>query len=216
MLKVKVITGYVPIPDHPRSAEEYGKLGENLGMITAAPVKAFYNRLSECWLTRFVWEQTGEIKHSEGDNPKKNTVAYHCVNHQKFEWLWAASELDSKPDVFVWMDYGIFHVPGVTATVIDDYLKRVTDDKIAIPGCWDKVPVESAYPCWRFCGGVFAVPRAYTRELNKQIKETAKRHIWRTKNVEWEVNTMARMEKTSLLPIRWYKADHNETLFTGY
>jgi hypothetical protein len=43
----------------------------------------------------------------------------------------------------------------------------------------------------------------------------ALRQIEATKNVEWEVNTLARLEQTGLVPMSWYQADHNQTLFTG-
>jgi hypothetical protein len=52
--------------------------------------------------------------------------------------------------------------------------------------------------------------------LYKAVKTAALRHIDMTKNVEWEVNTLARVEIAGQVPIRWYQADHNETLFTGY
>jgi hypothetical protein len=42
----------------------------------------------------------------------------------------------------------------------------------------------------------------------RQIKETNK--------VEWEVNTLARLEQCSSLPIWQYRADHDASMFTAY
>jgi hypothetical protein len=52
--------------------------------------------------------------------------------------------------------------------------------------------------------------------LKNLIQAIALLHINVTKNVTWEVNTLARAEQTGKLPIRWYAADHNETMFTNY
>lgn len=214
---IKLVTGYVPIAGHPRTAAEYGALGDKLATVRA-PLKAFYTEQKNCWLERFLWEQTG-VTHSTGDNPVKNSLAYHIANHQKVEWLYGASVLDKESTHFAWIDYGIMHVPGITATVIEDFLRRAKDEKaIAVPGCWPKsATIDDANPCWRFCGGVFVVPRKLVKPLYKAYLDTAKRRIWKTKNVTWEVNTMAHMEQRCPdIPLWWYQADHNETLFTGY
>ena len=222
MRKVKVITGYVPITGHPRTSEEYGRLGELLGAATsaAAPLKAHYSTIEDCWLYRSI-SKMGKLSHSEGDNPAKNTIAYHCVNHQKTEWL-CIEAFDAAPDIdmLVWIDYGIFSVPGVTAKVIQDFLLRVaqTEDKnIHIPGCWGpEYDVSDATPCWRFCGGVLIVPRSLAPLLDKENKIKTMRNIKRTRNITWEVNDLARLERYTHLPITWYQADHNEKLFTGF
>src|ERR1035437_7181810 len=129
MPKIKVITGLVPLEEHPRKAVEYGALGERLAAAVSpvAPIKAFYSLLPHCWLHKFVWETGGAITHSSGDNPEKNTLAYHCVQHQKIDWLRQAAAEDPEPDTFVWIDYGIMHVPGVTMPVIREFLARVAE-----------------------------------------------------------------------------------------
>lgn len=224
MVSVQVITGYVPIKGHPRTAEEYGKLCEQIfiPLVTAGVnAKRYMGTLEECWLHKYVSRSKTPPTPSAADNPEKNTLAYHIVQHQKFAWLLKAAIEDPRPDYYVWLDMGIGHVPGVDPIVIGDFLDRVrtsTDDKVAIPGCWPKDPdkVDFRYPCWRFCGGVLVVPRQRVHRLYKAVKTAALKHIDLTKNVEWEVNTLARVELANQTPIRWYKADHNETMFTGY
>lgn len=217
MLKVKVVTGYVPIKGHPRNAATYGKLGEEAFAHLGVPVRAFYWPLERTWLQRALDLCPFDYTHSISDNPAKNSVAYHCVNHQKFEWLMHESMVDPEPDVFVWIDYGILHVPGITATVIREFLPKVRDNDLAIPGCTrEPAIVSDEHPCWRFCGGLIVCPRDKTLELATAVKENAIAHIKTTRNVSWEVNTLARVEKEGKLPIRWYQADHNETMFTGY
>lgn len=213
-MKVKLVTGYIPIPNHPRTADEYGALGERLSGVPV-PKKAFYMRVEDTWLHKYVSKMPYTPRVSEHDNPAKNTLAYHCVNHMKTSWLvQAADECDA--DVLVWVDYGIFRLPGVTNQAIYEFAEKLNDKAIYAPGCWDQQSaVEAAYPCWRFCGSVLAVPRKLVDQLDYACRVAARKHISTTKNVEWEVNTWARVEKTSKLPFHWYKADHDVSMFAN-
>jgi hypothetical protein len=234
MINLQVVTGYVPIANHPRTAAEYGELGDKLRDVKA-PLKAFYTQLQACWLKRYIDEQPFKVTPCEGDNPAKNSLAYHIVNHQKVMWLQEAAA-ESKADTFIWMDYGICHQPGVTADVINEFLGAVAKDDLAIPGCWDgpqildyrdsdPIPdisratdfIDDNNPCWRFCGSLMIVPKQFVLPLAIATMKQASETIKRTHRVPWEVNTLARVERRyRVLPIRWYKADHNETQFTNY
>lgn len=217
-MDVKLVTGYVPIQGHPRTAKEYGELGENMfgalqGNFTVHP---YYETVAETWLAKLIHKLGIDVTHSVADNPTKNTLAYHCVQHQKFGWLLKAALADPSIKTFVWMDYGIGHVPGVTPDVVNDFMVGVKEDDFAIPGCWprDGLVINDYFPCWRFCGGLMVVPLKWVYPLYKAIKVHVERHIRKTGNVTWEVNTLAAIEPT--LPIRWYEADHNEKMFTRY
>ena len=211
-MKTKLVTAYVPIPNHPRTAAEYGELGERLSGVPVRK-KAFYMKVEDTWMAKFVQDLKYMPHISEGDNPHKNSLAYHCVNHMKTSWLVQAADEDPEADVLVWVDYGIFRLPGVVNQAIYEFMEKLDDKAIYAPGCWDVGPIESALPCWRFCGSVLAVPRRYVDQLDFAVRATARQHIVRTKNVEWEVNTWARVEAQHKLPFHWYKADHNVTLF---
>lgn len=214
-MKTRLVTAYVPIPNHPRTAEQYGALGEKLSGVPV-PKKAFYMRLEDTWLSKYIAKLPFIPRASDGDNPDKNTLAYHCVNHMKTTWLVQAADEYPDADVLVWVDYGIFHLPGVTNQHVYEFMGKVDDKAIYAPGCWDKPDiVESASPCWRFCGSVLAVPRKMVDQLDYEARVAARQHISATKNVEWEVNTWARVERKTKLPFSVFKADHNETLFTG-
>lgn len=219
MAGTKLVTGYIPIQGHPRSAKEYGELGENLfsGLQGDFTVHPFYEQVQETWLWKYLQTLHSEPTHSTADNAGKNTIAYHCVQHQKFAWLLKAAILDPKPDTFVWMDYGIGHVPGVDVSVVNAFMATVKPNDFAIPGCWERkgLLINDYFPCWRFCGGLMVVPRNKLHKFYKIMKNEVTRHIAKSGNVTWEVNSLAHAEP-NLPPIRWYKADHNETLFTNY
>lgn len=214
-MRTKIVTAYVPIPGHPRTAGEYGELGERLSGVPVRK-KAFYNKIEDLWLTKYISKLPFTPRSSEHDNPRKNTLPYHCVNHQKTSWLVQAADEDPEADVLVWVDYGIFRLPGVINQAIYEFMEKIDDKAIYAPGCQAKPDViESAYPCWRFCGSVLAVPRRMVDQLDYDCRVAARQHISATKNVEWEVNTWARVERKSKLPFHWYKADHDVSLFTG-
>ena len=213
----RLVTGYVPIPNHPRIPSEYGHLGELLGGVPV-PKKAFYQRVEDTWLWQYVKSLPFIPRVSQGDNPAKNTLAYHCVNHEKTAWLRQAADEYPDTDVFVWVDYGIFHQSGVCNEAIHRFMGALDGKHIYAPGCWDKpMVVESANPCWRFCGSVLAVPRRHIDALDRACKTIAKKHIAHWKNIEFEVNTWARAERDyPQLQWEWYKADHNVTMFDNF
>lgn len=222
MVRIKVVTGYVPILGHPRSVVEYGALGEKLGeLATVAPVHPFYQKIEDCWLHKYIHENNLSPTWSVGDNPKKNSLKYQIATHQKFAFLAKALAADQTPDTFVWIDYGIHHVPGVTTDVIKDCLGRIREHDLAIPGCWGKddprcSSVGDMWPNWRFCGGLMVVPREHVIPLFAAVKRQVRTHLVLTNNITWDVNNVARVEQGGVLPIRWYQADHNETMFTAY
>jgi hypothetical protein len=215
MLKAKLVTGYVPIPNHPRTASEYGELGEKLSGVPVRK-KAFYMKVQDTWMHKYIQKLPFVPRSSEHDNPMKNSLAYHCVNHQKTSWLVQAADEDPEADILVWVDYGVFRLTGVNNQAIYEFMEKLDDKAIYTPGCWDKPQVvEAAYPCWRFCGSVLAVPRRLVDQLDYACRVAARQHISSTKSVEWEVNTWARIEAKGKLPFHWYKADHDVSMFNN-
>lgn len=221
MTKVRLVTGFVPIPDHPRSEGEYHRLAKGFEEIGAEPL-VYKTPLKYCWLQDWFDHRSDRGEHtfmvSRGDNPAKNTTAYHVVQHQKTEWLRQATFDDGDAETFIWIDYGIFHQPGVTAAVISDFLKRIRPKDFAIPGCWPVGynPNGARDPNWRFCGSVAVVPRIYVGEFNAAVKMITKARVRMLNHLTWEVNDWADVEGLKSLPIRWYAADHNQTQFTNY
>lgn len=220
---IKVVSTFIELPEHPRPPEEYHKLGKQL--IEAVrlgewPLWCVQLPIEQCWMYRWFKDRKLHPTHSQGDNPRKNTLAYHIVQNQKIETLLLAAQMDERPEVdtFCWIDYGIFHVPGVTAAVIASFLERAQHEKaIAIPGCWGPdTPPNDSFPHWRFCGGVLVCPRKYLFELDTYVKTLTMRYITETNNVTWEVNYWAHLEKAFKLPLWWYQADHDASMFTAY
>jgi hypothetical protein len=213
-MKARLVTGYIPIIGQPRGVKEYGELGEKLGGVPVRK-KAFYMRVEDTWLAQHVRLLPYRPSWSAGDNPDKNSLAYHCVQHEKIKWLKQAAIENPDDDIMVWVDYGIFHQPGVCNEAIVRFMQSLDDRAIYAPGCWGASKhVDPNNPCWRFCGSVLAVPSRYVEQLDQEITDQARATVAVTQNVEWEVNTWARAEAKSSLPWCWYKADHNVSQFT--
>lgn len=219
--KVRVVTGIVDIPDHPRSRVEYDKYFTQLrGALGDYTPMVFEAGIRDLWMTSFIEglvRQGHYIRHSEGDNSKKNSTEYHVVQHQKPEWLEMAALRDPDADVFVWMDYGIARLPGVAGEVLTAFLRRVRNDNVTIPGCWDKREIDDSFPCWRFCGSMFIVPRRDVFAFNKTFKAITRIRVRSTCNISWETNDMAHLELANVGPyIKWYPGDHNASMFVNY
>ena len=93
--KVKVVTGFVQIPNHPRKEEIYVDWGNRLkSAMGVRPIQAFYYDVKDLWLTQFIERlppMEPPLKWAHYDNPAKNSLEYHCVQHQKVEWLATAA-----------------------------------------------------------------------------------------------------------------------------
>ena len=210
-----VVTGYVEIPGHPRSREEYDRFGEQLCSLSEAPVRVLRRPLEDCWLDEHV--RGKRVEHATADNPAKNTLADHTVQHQKTAWLLEALETEPSAEVLVWIDYGIFHQPGITVKVIDEFLRRVRGcSTLAIPGCWPHARRMFHSPDWRFCGSSLVAPRAHVHPFHEAVRDVTLERLSTTNRVTWEVNDWAEVDHRRLVPIQWYPANHDQTQFTNY
>jgi hypothetical protein len=221
---IAVVTAFVPIAGHPRPPSEYHRLAlalADLGVPVLAPVEPV---LEQCWLYQHLLKEydldSSRFTYSTADNPDKNSLAYHIVQAQKSEFMLEVADGCPLPvDVYVWLDYGIFHVPGVTVEVVRDFLARVEGERaIAIPGCWGSdYEYDDDWPCWRFCGGVMVVPKEYLYVFATTMRYEYIEWLDRHRNVSWEVNTLARVERNWHLPLWWYgPCDHDASMFTKY
>src|SRR6185369_16845429 len=111
----------------------YDKLGTEL-LDALVPhmehrIGMFKHDIESCWMYNFLQWRRKQPTWSVSDNPEKNTLAYHVVQHQKSEWLYLSASFDPTADVYVWIDYGILGVPGVTVAVILDAINRASRER---------------------------------------------------------------------------------------
>lgn len=211
-MKSHLVSAYVQLDEGHRPHAEYLRLGAKL-IELPVPKTVFHDPLDCCWMHGALAGQNYKARH--GGDEKKNTLNYHIVQHQKTTWMLQAAALHPAIDIFVWIDYGIFHMEGVTPERIIDMMRACEDEEeIAIPGAWPKG--QDGGPCWRFCGSVIICHREYLARLDHRIRTAAMAHAAATGQIIWEVNTWDVVETQGGLPIRWYGASHNGSLFTAY
>jgi hypothetical protein len=202
------VTGYVRLDSPHRSHDSYLELGQRLLGI-GLPTIAYHQPLDQCWLARHHEAHGVKVEPSV-----KDSLAYHCVQHEKSAWLRRASQAHH-PATLIWMDYGILHVPGVTEDLIRQFYEHVDAcgpvTKIHMPSIWRiDTPVTSDAVSWICAGGVMVMPSRDAEWWHRECRVMAASHA-----PTWEVNTWARIVKKHPELVRMYRADHDSTILTG-
>ena len=194
MQKVKVVSGYIPIPGILNVTESgFREYGARLKKACPCPTEFFDMTtpvaLRHTWMARWLSQQPwgNEVQSSDpAPDPARFAapgikLLSNFVMHQKYEWLALAAINDPVPDVFVWLDYGVLKQSDMTELVVTDFLQRLERksvvDEIIAPGVRaikvEPVPSES----WdRFCGSVVIVPRRLVFDLARAMKLDAMEH----------------------------------------
>lgn len=202
------MTGYVRLDSPHRSHDRYVELGQRLLGI-GLPTIAFQQPLDQCWLA-----QHHELQGVTVEPGGKDSLAYHCVQHEKTWWLARAAATTYQPTTLIWLDYGILHVPGVTEDLIREFyahVDRYPPDRITMPGIWPAdVEIDDSRPCWICAGGVLVMPSWAAVWWHRQCVATATQA-----KPTWEVNTWAKVARKYPEQVRLYKANHDQTILTG-
>jgi len=208
------VTGYIRLDLPNRSHDEYRHLGERLvGAATDAghEVRQYGGGVDSCWH----WHLSVGAELPIG-NPCKDTRAFHAVQHQKTAWVVEAAN-ETNADIMVWMDYGLLHVPGVTADMVPAFLERAAAsaprDRVGMASIWGPprhIP-DWRHVGWWCAGGVFTVPRSMAFCWHDAVvdRATAMRAAG---HVTWEVNTWATAWARWNHVVRPWMCDHNETI----
>lgn len=226
MNKVKVVTGYCPLPVLNVSQQRYHELGSALRRVWPH-MQLHGGPVEQTWLYKYLDKKFDMCLPPSDPNPPtdrfpnpETMVLSHCVQNQKSRWLLDSLEGDEdKTDIFVWIDYGVLK-QGMTVEVINYFLVTVAREgstkKISLPGISDLAPLDDTCCTDRFCGSIIIVPRDLVKRFHVEMKEMTKRRINDTHTVSWEINYLARIEQECSLPIHQYRASWGESMFTNY
>jgi hypothetical protein len=149
-------------------------------------------------------------------NHTKDTKEYLSLMNTKAEFILRGMDL-CNDDTFIWIDYGILKIIKDKLKFINK-LKIINEmkfNKIQIPGCWDAgraFYVDSVN--WRFCGGVFIIPREIIQEFYQHSKniltDFCSLPLYK---LTWEVNIWTIVERDRMKEkIDWYLANHNDSI----
>jgi len=132
----------------------------------------------------------------------------------KAELVYMAMQLYPMVQYFAWIDFSIFHVvrhPEETTASLKMFTQLRLKDGIHIPGCWTSQEVPFDRVNWRFCGGFFIGNRSSIEKLHT-LYRTHFRDLVESRGLSWEVNVWAYFEQHCGLPVKWYQADHNDSI----
>jgi hypothetical protein len=101
------------------------------------------------------------------------------------------------------------------------WLDKITlsDKFITFPGCWPKL--EKTKECdilnavhWRFCGGFLMIPydkiEVFYQHVKTVLTDCCTLPMY---TLTWETNVWAVVEMFSGEKIKWYQANHDDSLF---
>lgn len=229
-----IVTGYIPLPGHPKS-ERYLELGQrllNLGLPTDAYVgTSVADKLTTGPMTRLLpaaqqdcwaWKLVEKYKPSlpPTNNPTKDTAAFHEVQLQKSRWL--ASSACGSATLYIWVDFGILHIPGLTEDHILKFYDKVCQAdpvKIGMPSIWALttsavIPYER--PNWFCAGGLLIMPDHLSGWFDAMVTNRTEKYIASSGKLTWEVNVWASILRDHPDMFHTWQCDHNETMFSGF
>lgn len=227
-MKVKVVTGYIPLPVRNMSVEQFRANGKRLLDCLPCPVTVFDEPdIDGCWAKQFLDHLHLPLVPSANNVPADRfpspavMAMSNIIQNQKSEWLFTAASKDSRPDVFVWIDYGIFKQQPMKEQEIVDFIHKLEAqdslDEIVAPGIHPQpVDVDPGEFCDRFCGSVTMVPSSLVSAYHDSMVSLAQALIRASGKIEWEVNYIARLEHIGILPLRQYRCWWDGSQFTNY
>jgi hypothetical protein len=208
------VTGYIRLDLLNRSHAEYERLGRQLvGAAEAAGhlVNVFGGKVDDCW--HYHLSAGAELPLG---NPGKDSRQFLAVQHQKTAWVADAATI-TDADVLVWMDYGLLHVPGITAGMVPAFLERAAAsaprDRVGMASIWGpprRIPDWRSVEWW-CAGGVFTVPRSMAFAWHDAVVDRAVA-MRAAGHVTWEVNTWATAWARCSNVVQPWLCDHNETI----
>jgi hypothetical protein len=208
------VTGYIRLDLPNRSHDEYRRLGQQLVGAAEADgheLQTFGGTAEDCW--HYHLSAGAELPLG---NPGKDSREFLAVQHQKTAWVAeAANHTDA--EILVWMDYGLLHVPGITADMVPAFLERAAAlaprDRVGMASIWGpprRIPDWRSVEWW-CAGGVFTVPRSMAFAWHDAVVDRAVA-MRAAGHVTWEVNTWATAWARCNNVVQPWLCDHNETI----
>lgn len=154
------------------------------------------------------------------DNSKDNIKFLTLMNSKSYFLNLALEQTPSTVDTLVWIDFGIFKITNDIEHFKTNFSKLKKQDKVLIPGGFrskkllsDQELIDSVY--WRFLGGLIVAPREKVTIFN-DANNIELLKLLKNQMMTWEVNIWANVEINNPELIKYFRADHNKTMFGFY
>lgn len=149
----------------------------------------------------------------------KDGAPFLTLMNAKTDFVEEVAKTTSSPQV-AWIDFNVWHVvrdAAATSNRLQEIAaSRLPTESVYVPGCvetrmaavpWDRI-------CWRFCGGFFVGAKEAVVAFARKAREALPQLLACRGGLTWEVNVWAELEAKHDWRPAWYKADHNDTLFS--
>jgi hypothetical protein len=227
-MKALCVTGFVdnPFPARHLSQDACRDLGGRLKAALGDRLLAFdqANRLETCWAYELLANNPGLLPSCSNPPADRfatpaDMVRSNIVLLERYRWMAAAAAADPDLEVVAWVEYTVLKQRGVTPEVLAgfaDALERTPCDAVTLPGCRDKGPIDDSEAHWRFVGSCWVCPARLAGQVYRAVRDVVTLRTEMTGRLSWDMNSMAYVELLDVLPIRWYRGNHDETQFTRY
>jgi hypothetical protein len=225
-MKARIVTGYVPdaFPAKHLSQEQFRSLGERLKVAAGDCLMPFETPFDYCWLpqARSVEHLLPSCLNPPADRfaTPQDMVRSNAVLLQRFYWLYAASRADPDAEVFAWVEWSALKQTNVNEDVIRQFAQDLQDvkpfDGVCAGGCWPMGPINDSEAHWRFVGSCFVVHADWVKELYEAVRGVVTTRTTITGRLSWDMNTLAFVELLSVIPFKWFAANHDEKQFLNY
>ncbi len=229
-----IVTGYIPLQASSlyRSRDKYRELGQRLldirlptiafvdpsvPMVTNPAAALHPYTLESCWLIN----HARDAKLPPTDNPGKDTAEFHTIQLQKTHWVAAASALRPS-STYIWLDFGLLHIPGAEPHLVREFYERVANaniTKITMASIWPNLLRNTIWrnrPSWYFAGGAFIVPRNLSLWFANEVQRQTLQILSETGCLTWEINVWAEIAQRNPDKFTTWPCDHDATIFTGF
>ena len=226
-MKAMCVTGFVPnaFPARHLTVDQCRAYGDRMKAALGDHLHVFDGwQVNDCWAYQLL-RQNPYLMPSCASPPAdrfaepQHMTLSNIVLLQRYEWMHMAASVYQDVDVFAWVEYTALKQRGVTEDVLRRFVELLhegTCRELTLPGCWPKGTINDAEAHWRFVGSCWVCPRHLARRTFDAVQTVASLRARLTNKLSWDMNTMAYVELLDVLPIRWYRADHDASQFLEY
>jgi hypothetical protein len=155
---------------------------------------------------------------------QKDTAVYMGLQNTKIEFIKRAKEMHPDVETWMWVDFAIKKVVPNEFHLAIDKIQQILNhgpySSMIIGGCWEKnVPLRMDRISWRFAGGFFMIPSWFVDRFYDHCYGVVKDLCTLPQYcLLWEVSVWKIIESCAddSHHIRWYKCDHDRTIFTEF
>jgi hypothetical protein len=170
--------------------------------------------MEECWYRHIAKHAT-----LPGGLPTKDTPGFLAVQAQKSWWLGMS---DDHGRNLGWIDFAIFHLPGIDEPLVRHYAEsvdRACPYRITAATIWGppapRQEIDMTTPAWHFAGGAIIVPSFLAMWFHVEVTRAAD-YVYRTTGMStWEVNLWSIVASRNPDMFMWWQCDHDTTLLSN-